>query len=499
MPLRLPKSRIGKGVAVSVVVVVVIIVAAVITLHHFWPFTETAVKRDLEDAASASVSFSSFDDKYFPPGCVIQGLVFRRNASGPPLITVRRLTIRSNVFGLLRHHVSLIRAEGAQVNWQKRKRESRSDRASRPTVVDRLIADDAVLQIPRKAPNAALRFIFHQFEVRNLRGQGQSNFAAIIDNPLPHGMLSISGHFGPWNSSSPETTALEGDYSLERADMSVFHSVAGLVSSTGKFSGTVDNLGVQGETSTPELTVTKTHHGLPLKTDFVGRVNAATGDVFLPKVKARFGKDELDVHGTIGRDQSGQRVANLEIECDQGRIEDTFYPFIHSPKAALTGDVRFRMQVTIPPGDEKFDKKIELSSTFDIEGARFTHQKTQFELSKMAETPQQSQPDLLAPASLRGQVTVANGIADFSELRVEDQGAAADFHGTFGLLDERVNLHGDLKTAASLTKATHGMKAVFAKVIEPFFKKRPHETVVPVKIGGTYGHPQFGLDIGNKM
>jgi hypothetical protein len=82
---------------------------------------------------------------------------------------------------------------------------------------------------------------------------------------------------------------------------------------------------------------------------------------------------------------------------------------------------------------------------------------------------------------------------------MEDQSAAAKLHGTFGLLDERVNLHGELKTAASLTKTTHGIKAVFAKVIEPFFKKRPHETVVPVKIGGTYKDPQFGLDLSQKM
>ena len=94
---------------------------------------------------------------------------------------------------------------------------------------------------------------------------------------------------------------------------------------------------------------------------------------------------------------------------------------------------------------------------------------------------------------------IENGVARFSELRMEDQGARAKFHGTFGLLDERVNLHGELKTATSLTKTTHGIKAVFAKVIEPFFKKRPHETVVPVKIGGTYSDPQFGLDLGKKM
>lgn len=493
----LPKSRVGKGIAIGGAVVLLLIVAGVITLHYFWPFTEAAVKRELGDAASARVSFAKFHDKYFPPGCVAEGVVFQKNPSGPPFITIRRLTIRSNLLGLLHHHLSLIRAEGAKVNWQKA--EKQADPPSQPTVVDRLVADDAVLEIPRRSTDGPLRFVFHKFEVHNLRGPGQSNFAAEFENPLPHGELRVSGHFGPWNNSTPKKTALDGNYDLDRADLGVFHSVQGLVSSKGRFSGTFDSLDVQGQTSTPELSVTSTHHGLPLQTDFTAKINGATADVLLPRVKAQFGKDELDVHGTIAREQSGKRIARLEIQCERGRIEDTFYPFTHSQKTALTGDVKFRMQVTIPPGNEKFDEKLGLASTFDIEGAHFTHQKTQVGLSKIAEAPQQSHPDVLAPASLRGAVVVKDGTAHFSWLQVEDQDASANFHGTFGLLDERVNLHGQLKTAASLTKSTHGIKAVFAKVIEPFFKKRPHVTVVPVKIGGTYKDPQFGLDLGQKM
>lgn len=492
-----PRSRIGKSLAIGGLVLLALIVAGVITLHHFWPFTEDAVRRELGEAASASVSFTKFHDNYFPPGCVAEGAVFHRKASGEPFITIRRLTIRSNFFDLLHHHISLIRADGGKVNWQKA--ENTADPSSRPTVVDRLVADDAVLEIPRHSSEGPLRFVFHQFEVTNLQGPGQSSFAAELENPLPHGMLKVSGYFGPWNNSAPTHTALDGTYDLDQADLGVFHSIGGLVSSKGRFSGTFDNLIVQGETSTPQLTVTSTHHGLPLQTDFVAKVNGAAGDVILPRVKAQFGKDELDLHGSIARDKGGKRVANFEIQCNRGRIEDTFYPFIHSPKAALAGDVKFHMHVTIPAGKEKFDEKIGLDSTFEIQRARFTHEKTQVELSKIAEAPNQNRPDPTIPASIQGQVSVENGVARFSDLTLQDQSAGAKLHGTFGLVSQRVNMHGELKTATSLTKTTHGIKAVFAKVIEPFFKKRPHETVVPVKIGGTYSDPQFGLDLGKKM
>jgi AsmA-like C-terminal region len=488
-------SKLRKILITAACVAVAITVAGLFLLHHYWPFSEAAVRKELGDAASASVTFSSFHDKYFPPGCAAEGVVFRRDGSGTPLITIRRLVITSNLFGLLHHHVSLIRAEGALVHWQRAS--NAGDPPGRPTIIDRLVADDGVLEIPR-ASKQPLRFAFRKFEVKNLRGPGQSTFKAEFDNPLPHGALQVAGHFGPWNSSHPSKTALDGNYSLDKADMSVFHSVGGLISSTGHFSGVFDHLDVQAQASMPGLEVTKTHHSLPLKADFSVLVDGPSGDVFVRRMKAQFGKDDLDVNGSIARDQDGKRVASLDFVCNNGRIEDTFYPFIHSPQAALAGNVKFRMHVRIPGGKEKFEKRLALESTFQIADAHFTHPQTETELSKISERPKQSQPDTTIPASFQGNVSVKNGVAQFTTLDVEDQGASAIFRGSYDLTDEKVNMHGQLKTEASLTKATHGIKSVFAKVVEPFFKKKPHETVVPVKIGGTYSHPQFGLDMGQK-
>jgi hypothetical protein len=491
------QSNIRKTVVALATVLLVVTFAGALALHHFWPFTEAAVKRELGDAASAGVSFTKFHDQYFPPGCVAEGVVFQKNSSGPPFITIRRLTIRSNFFALLHRHVNIIRAEGARVNWQETQHQSHS--SSRTTVIDRLVADDAELEILRESSDGPLRFVFRKFEVKNLRGPGQSSFAAELQNPLPRGELRVSGHFGPWNNWNPGKTELDGKYALAGADLGVFHAIEGLVSSTGEFKGMFENLNVQGTAAVPQLRVASTHHGLPLKAIFAMNVNGATADVFVRDVKAQFGRNELNVHGTIARGAQGRRVANLDIDCERGRIEDTFYPFIHSPKAAIEGAVKFRMHVTIPPGKEKFEKKLGLTSTFHIENARFTHEETQLKLSKIAQAPHQKHPDPATPVTFQGQVSVHDGVARFSELRVEDADASANLHGNFGLLDHSVNMHGELKTAASLAKTTHGIKAIFAKVIEPFFKKQPHETVVPVRIGGTYSHPQFGLDLSKKM
>jgi hypothetical protein len=474
-----------------------LLIAAAILLDLYWPFSESAVRKELGSAASATVSFEHFHERLFPPGCVAEGVVFEKKGASVPVLTVERLRISSDLVGLFHHHVTLIQAEGVRVNWAGWRRSQ--DNPSASTIVDRLVADDAVLEIPRQSPQGALRFRFHQFELGNLRGPGQTRFRAVFENPLPRGLIRTAGRFGPWNSSHPSQTAVEGQYSLEHADLSVFHSIAGVVSSTGQFSGTFRQMYVEGKTETPQLIATKTQHGLPLKTDFSAFVDATSGDVILRQVKAQYGRDALDIHGSITREKRRPRIAILEIQCDRGRVEDTFYAFTHNPKPAVTGNIEFHMRLTIPAGKEPFEQRVGLESDFRIENAKFTRRETQVELSKIAEAPGQNRPDPVVPASLQGKVSLEHGIAQFADLAIEDQDAAAHFHGKYDLSGERVDLHGQLKTEASLTKTTHGIRAVFAKVIEPFFKKGAHVTVVPVHIGGTYSHPDFGLDPAQRM
>lgn len=468
-----------------------ILIAGVVLLQHFWPFTESDVREELGSAASATVTIGRFHNTYFPPGCVAENVIFQRQNSDHTLITAKHILIRAYPGALLHKHVSLLRAEGMHVILTASDL-ARHEPDSQQQTVDRMEADDAVLEIPRK--QESMKFIFHKFRVEGLGGDGPVKFAAEFENPMPTGLVRTSGQFGPWNSQHSEETAVSGKYSLENADLNVFHGIAGQLSSTGEFRGTFKQMQVTGSTNSPQFEITKTHHTLPLATEFTASVDASNGDVVLSEVKAHFGRNQIEVRGTVARGPDHKRKAILDLRCDRGRIEDVFYPFIHSPKSPLVGEVAFTMKVTIPGGHEPFDEKIDLSSEFRIMNAEFTHAQTQDKLNKIAENPDQKDPTETL-ADFRGQVELTQGVARFSSLSVEDQGAAAMFHGSYNLMSERVNLYGNLKTATSLTKTTHGLSAVFAKVLEPFFKKRPHETVVPVKISGTYSHPSFGLNM----
>ncbi|HZR66283.1 MAG TPA: AsmA-like C-terminal region-containing protein [Terriglobales bacterium] len=481
-------------------ILIALCIIAVAVVHHFWPFTESGVRNRLAEATSAHVEFGAFHEKYFPPGCVAENVVFRQQGDESPVLTIQRLDIRSGSIKLFSHHVSLIRADGLRLVLKKTVFKS-TRTPEQDTTVDKLVGDDAELEVQR-GNQAPLQFHFHQFRLENLGENGSTHFAAVFDNPLPRGLISTSGEFGPWNKSNPAATPVSGKYSLEHADLSVFGSIAGILSSVGDFKGTFKNIDVKGTTNAPDFQLTNTKHGLPLQTQFNATVNATAGDTILKSIQAKFGKDQIEAHGSFNRGADGKRLAVVDLECKQGRIEDTFYPFINASVSPLTGSVAFTMHVAIRGGKEQFVKRLQLKSDFRIRDARFTNMQTQTRLQKISEQPGQKDPgnsQESEPVDLAGRVTASDGTAQFTELTAHDQNASAQLRGTYSLVTERVDMHGKLATRASLTKTTSGIKAAFAKAIEPFFKKTHDEKIIPVKISGTFHHPNFGLDLTSKM
>jgi AsmA-like protein len=468
-------------------------------LPRYWPYREAAIRSQLSKRASAQVWFGHFRPQYWPPGCVAEDVVVREPDSRQPIVTIRRLTMMSTIKGFLHHRVTAVRAQGVHV-WLKHSDLTRKQSGSTEEDTDTFEAEDGVLEISGKSPQHSLQFAFHSFSIRRIRQAKVTQFAAEFQNPLPKGLVRTSGQFGPWKDEHPEQTPVSGNYSLEKADLGVFVSIAGLTSSNGTFHGTFQSLQVEGSTITPQFKVVSTGHALPLTTHFDALVDSTTGDVTLRRVEARFGHDDISAHGTIARNARGRRAAILDFDCRRGRVEDTFYPFIHSPASPLAGTVAFQMHVILPSGSERFLQRITLESDFRIQDARFTHEETQARVNKIGETPGKANSQAVSSLSdFTGKVQVRNGVAHFSELSVQDGGASGQFRGTYNLVDEQVDMHGKLKTEATLANTTHGIKAVFAKALEPFFKKKPHENVVPVKIGGTYSHPAFGLDLNTKM
>ncbi|MBV9156134.1 MAG: hypothetical protein JO097_07715, partial [Acidobacteriaceae bacterium] len=99
-------------------------------------------------------------------------------------------------------------------------------------------------------------------------------------------------------------------------------------------------------------------------------------------------------------------------------------------------------------------------------------------------------------SNLKGHGSATNGTARLSNVAFAIPGANAWIHGTYGLIDYKIDLHGTLLTTGDPSRATTGFKTLMVKVITPFFKRKHAVRLVPFKITGTYSNVNVGLDLG---
>jgi hypothetical protein len=104
----------------------------------------------------------------------------------------------------------------------------------------------------------------------------------------------------------------------------------------------------------------------------------------------------------------------------------------------------------------------------------------------------------VAVDNLSSDVTIEKGVAHFSDLNFQVPGAEARMHGTFSFLNDIVELHGDLRTEAPISKDTSGVKAVLLKPLDPLFRKKHAGAQVPVVMDGPIDKPHYGTDIVKK-
>jgi hypothetical protein len=98
-------------------------------------------------------------------------------------------------------------------------------------------------------------------------------------------------------------------------------------------------------------------------------------------------------------------------------------------------------------------------------------------------------------ADIKGSVLLSDEIAKFQAVSFKVPGAEAILHGTYNLADTKIDFHGDLKTEASLSDDSSGVKAVLLKPLDPLFKRKHAGAVVPVEMTGTYHDPHFGVSL----
>jgi AsmA-like C-terminal region len=440
-----------------------------------------------------------------------EGLVLRHHGRRdvPPLIEIHQFSASLSWAGLFGRpfHVREVHLEGLVIHIPPKQQRLADERPSQkrrdiPLLVDDLTSDNAELDLlpgdPNKDPHV---FLIHRLVMHSVGLGHSAPFESRLTNALPPGEIDVKGHFGPWQGEDPGQTPLSADYNFHDADLSVFHGIAGILSSNGSFGGVLEDIDVHGNTTVPDFTITVAGHPLKLDTDFSATVDGTNGNTLLHPVIAHFRNSTLICNGGVVKTPGakGREIA-LEVTTDHARLEDLMLFAVKSSTSPMTGNIRLTTKFDLPPGREDIADRLRLDGTFGIGGAQFASEEIRSKLESLSRRGQGKPEDVDAGnaiSELKGTFTMRNGQVTFRDLSFSVTGATVELAGSYGLKTEQLDFHGKLHLQAKLSQVTTGVKSFLLKPFDPFFRK-DGETVLPIRITGTREQPSFGLDFHRK-
>lgn len=453
-----------------------------------------------------------------------EGIVLRPRGRTdvPPLIAIASFSADANLWGLIARPVRLttVRLEGLEISVppggvdidskdeapgeprdkaQPEPPAGASDPSPSPILIDHLLAERAVVKILRRDPKKQTRV----WEIAHLSMERAGSndswpFQAQLTNPIPPGDLEVRGTFGPWHTASPSQTPLGATYEFRNADLGFFDGIQGILGSTGEFEGVLQRIVVKGTTNTPEFALQDAGQAVPLTTEFTAIVDGTSGNTWLDPVRGQLGGSSLTTTGGIVEpDGTNGRTVSLDVVMTDARIEDVLRLAVKG-EPALTGGLKLKTKLVLPPGKRKALDKLQLDGNFEIASARFSAGGLQ---SKMNELSQKAKgdgdsgepPDRVA-SNFAGRYSMRNGTISFSSLTFSVPGAKLNLAGSYGVRSEALDFRGTVNMEAKPSELTSGFKSFLLKAVDPLVRRKG-TTVIPITIRGTAQKPEFGLDV----
>jgi hypothetical protein len=349
---------------------------------------------------------------------------------------------------------------------------------------------------PRKLPR---RFIIHALAVRHLRLDQPLQFEAVLTNPTPRGEINARGQFGPWVKQDPGLGPLTGTYRFERANLDTIDGLGGMLDSRGSFTGVLEQIMVSGETHTPDFSLDTGGHAMPLDTKFVACVDGTDGDTYLDRVTAQMASTPIAAHGRIeGQVGVRGRTVTLDVNIDDGRIEDLLRLAVKGDPPLMKGAVSVRTSLVLPPGESDVITRLQLAGKFGLRRTRFTGRTVQEKIDEFSRRSRGAPGDESVSnvaSNLRGRFKLEHSVLSLPSLAFDVPGGRIQMHGTYGLVSERINFEGVARLDAKVSQMTTGFKSLLLKMIDPLFSRKDAGTVLPIHVSGTREHPNFGVDV----
>ncbi len=480
----------------------------------------------LEDRMASQVELGPVKLSLVPHiGVTGEAFVFRHHGriDLPPLIRIRRFEARVSPWGIFRspRHVRQVRLEGLQIHVPprgqqapKRSPQRKSGGSSGDVIVDEIIADGSFLQIlPQQADKLPHDMNLYRLTIESASATRPMTFRATLSNPKPPGLIVSTGRFGPWQKDEPSLTPVSGDYRFEHADLSVFRTIAGILSSRGHYQGVLENIEVDGDTDVPDFQVKAAAHPVHLRTRFHAVVDGTNGDTRLEPVAAEFLRSRITACGAVTQVEGVRgKTVILDVTATQARMEDLLKLGVKSAVPPMTGAVDLHTAFRLPPGKVPTSEKLFLDGDIRVRSGHFTNPKVQAKVNQLSEKGRGDDQDRdkdkasaddtpeRVVSNLRARFRVDRGVIHISDLYFEVPGARVSIRGNCGMRSRELDFRGTLRLDAKLSETTTGIKSFLLKLVDPFFKnkKKGSGAQLPIKVTGTLQKPSFGLNLGGK-
>jgi hypothetical protein len=194
-------------------------------------------------------------------------------------------------------------------------------------------------------------------------------------------------------------------------------------------------------------------------------------------------------------------LISIDANVPNGRIQDFLSLAMNTEKPMLTGPVKLKAKLTIPPGAVRTIEKIVLDGEFDVENGQWNSPELREKLeslSRHALGEPQNEESGSAVSNLKGNFLLQNGVIQFRQLQFQVEGASVNLTGTYGLLKGNLDFSGHLSLEAKLSQMVTGAKGALLKPLDPLFEKKGYGTVLPIRITGTRENPVFGVTVFHK-
>ncbi len=510
------RSRVRIWLIIIAIVVLIPVVGLLILAPRLGPIARERVLKLLREKYQSEVELRDLQISLFPRvRATGQGLVmhYHGRTDLPPFITIRAFTAEAGLGALLAStkHASTLRLEGLEIQIPPKSERQpvaendKKDSGEKPmdVVVDRVVADGTKLVIlPSQEGKDPLEWDIYKLSLRSVGVNRPMQFAATLKNAKPPGDIQSSGEFGPFDADDPGSTPVSGDYTFKNADLSVFKGIAGILSSTGKYGGTLERIEVDGETDTPDFTIRVAGNPVHLKAKFHSIVDGTSGDTLLQPVDAEFLRSRIVANGGVtGKKGVKGKTVALDVVVNQARLQDILKLAIRADKNPMNGIISFKTKMIIPPGDIDVADKLKLDGEFGIGAAKFTSLNVQNKVNTLSGRARGDTDDSDAESvvsNLKGRFRLDNGKVTFRKLTFGVPGALVALEGTYGLRTPDLDFHGTARMEAKVSQMTTGFKSFLLKAADPFFSKKGAGAVIPIKITGTRDKPSFGLELRQK-